>query len=235
MPEPRAAAGGPAGFWKRYVAYSLDALPLAALAAALDWPRLAAAAARCAAAARAMAEATASTLVAALANGGDPVRLATGLLQAPALREAITGFSAALQAWVGPFALAYALCSMPYHALLEASRWQGSPGKRLLGLRVTDRAGAPPSLPRSLARNAGGALSWLSLNLGHALAALPPDKRALHDYLAGTRVLARAPGPLPGWARAWLAAQGIAVAWLCVAAGTWWARALDAALLRALG
>src|SRR3546814_8479267 len=30
--------------------------------------------------------------------------------------------------------------------------------------------------------------SWLTFNLGHALAALPPQKRALHDYLAGTRV-----------------------------------------------
>lgn len=235
MPEPRVTAGGPAGFWTRYVAYSLDALPLAALAVALAWPRMAAGAARWVEAARAMADATASTLVAALQAGGDPVRLATGLLHAPALREAIAGFSTAFQAWLWPFALAFALCSLPYHALFEASRCQGSPGKRLLGLRVTDRGGAPPSLARSLLRNAAGALSWLTLNLGHALAALPPDKRALHDYVAGTRVLARASRPMPGWARAWLATQAIAVAWLCVAAGTWWARALDAALLRALG
>jgi hypothetical protein len=40
------------------------------------------------------------------------------------------------------------------------------------------------------------------LNLGHAIAGWRADRRALHDLIAGTRVLAQA--PMPAWARAWL-------------------------------
>src|SRR5690606_26061153 len=102
------------------------------------------------------------------------------------------------------------------------------------GLRVTDRAGRPPSLPRSLSRHLAGAASWLTLNLGHALAALPPRQLALHDRFAGTRVVAASGAPLPGWARLWLAAVAAAglaaTAWLALAAS----RAMQAGLDRAL-
>jgi hypothetical protein len=45
-----------------------------------------------------------------------------------------------------------------------------------------------------LLRHAAGSLSWLTLNLGHLLAALPPHKRALHDWIAGARVVHRQRG-----------------------------------------
>ena len=68
-------------------------------------------------------------------------------------------------------------------------------------------------------RHVAGLLSWLTLNLGHALALLPPDKRALHDYIAGTRVVRDARGArMPGWVAAWITLQVVAavalVAWL---------------------
>jgi hypothetical protein len=79
--------------------------------------------------------------------------------------------------------------------------------------------GRPPTRPRAAPRHAAAALSWLTLNLGHALAALPPQKRALHDYIAGARVACSDRDPrLPGWASAWIALQLVAgvalVAWL---------------------
>ena len=47
------------------------------------------------------------------------------------------------------------------------------------------------------------AFSWLTLNLGHAMAAWRRDKRALHDLLAGTTVLNRDPEhpEMPVWAK----------------------------------
>ena len=94
----------------------------------------------------------------------------------------------------------------------EASPWQASPGKRLFGLRVTDREGRRPGPGRVALRFVAGVPSWLLLNLGHAIAAWTPGKRALHDYLAGTRV-ELAPGTaaaMPRGAKAWLLAQAAA-------------------------
>ena len=90
-----------------------------------------------------------------------------------------------------PFALACAGIALLWHGLGEASRWQGSPGKRAFGLIATDIDG---NRPASRARSRGhfaGVASWITLNLGHLLAALPPQHRALHDLIAGTRVLLR--------------------------------------------
>src|SRR5690606_22646483 len=99
----------------------------------------------------------------------------------------------------GPLA-AFALLAFAWHVGFERSCWQGTPGKRALGLRVADAAGAPPAAWRSAWRFLAGSASWLTLNLGHALAAVPPGRAALHDRLSRTRVLAR-DAALPGWAR----------------------------------
>ena len=122
-----------------------------------------------------------------------------------------------------------------YHIVFEQTAWRGTPGKRLLGIVVADRSGAAPTLSLSLLRNGAGLLSWATLNLGHALAALPPEYRALHDRIAGTRVLAQGPGPMPQWARIWLIAQGVLFVLACVGVAWWAQQALNAALLRALG
>jgi uncharacterized RDD family membrane protein YckC len=82
----------------------------------------------------------------------------------------------------------------------ERSAWAATPGKRLLGLRVADLASRPVGFGRALARFLAGGLSWLTLNLGHALAGFRRDHRALHDLVAGTQVLGT--GPTPRWA--WL-------------------------------
>jgi hypothetical protein len=86
-------------------------------------------------------------------------------------------------------------------------------------LRVTDLQGRRLDLGRAAIRHVAGLASWLTLNLGHALAALPPQHRALHDYLAGTRVACGDGDPrMPGWASAWIALQVAAAvalaAWL---------------------
>lgn len=62
-------------------------------------------------------------------------------------------------------------------------------GKLLFGVRVVGAAGAPIGYLRALGRQAAW---WLSAGLfgaGFAVAALRRDGRALHDLVAGTRVL----------------------------------------------
>lgn len=123
----------------------------------------------------------------------DPVQGAAARAQVAQLSTAI------LQA-----GLLAASASALYFVAFESSRWQATPGKRLLGLRVDTLAGSRLSLARALGRHLAGAASWLTLNIGHLLVALRPDRRALHDLIAGTRV--RAASALPGWGRALLGA-----------------------------
>lgn len=70
--------------------------------------------------------------------------------------------------------------------------WQfgTTPGKFLVDLRVVDhRTGCRAGLARLVVRYAGYFLSALPLGLGFVLAGLHRDRRALHDLVAGTRVV----------------------------------------------
>lgn len=67
-----------------------------------------------------------------------------------------------------------------------------TPGKAALGLAVVDWRGRHPIGPaRAMLRLAAYALSSACLGLGHLLVAARSDHRALHDLLAGTRVVRR--------------------------------------------
>jgi len=203
----------PAGAWRRYAAWSLDFALLATLATGLTWPRLVAIWGT------ATSEWTRlSTLLGrALADGmlqpQSPKTLASDLLGDPGVQAAAAGLEHAIAQLLLAWLLCYALLAALYHVGFERSRWQGSPGKRLLGLRVVDaHDDRPVATARLTVRHLAGALSWLTLNLGHALALLPPRRRALHDWLSGTRVVSETGSDaLPAWARAWLALQVVAM------------------------
>lgn len=155
-----------------------------------------------------MQEVVAGHLADVLGQAVDPVGLAVQLMQDAALQAAAAMVEASLRALLLPPALTFMVLAAIYWIGFERSAWQATPGKRALGLQVVDLRGGRPGLARAAGRHFAGALSWLTLNLGHALAALPPHKRALHDYLAGTRVVHADDDPhLPGWASAWIGLQ----------------------------
>lgn len=224
----------PAGLLRRYLAWSLDMLVPVALALGACAGRIAAASARATAALEAIAQRMAQAMVDALVHGTGALALARGWLRDPAWREAVTALSGAVAGAVVAPALLAALLALAWFAGFEASPLQATPGKRALGLRVVDARGARLALGRAALRHLAGTLSWLSLNLGHLLAALPPRHQALHDRLAGTRVLQRAGARLPAWSLAWLGLQLLAAvaAGACLLAATQQAieRAFDALL-----
>src|SRR5262245_19892986 len=74
-----------------------------------------------------------------------------------------------------------------YEAMLTSSEWQGTLGKRLLSLKVTDEAGNRISFLRATGRHFAKFLSGIML-IGFIMAAFTERKRALHDFLAGTLV-----------------------------------------------
>lgn len=210
---------------RRYAAWSLDAamvaLPLlAALRGALRprWQALGPAL-------EALIDAMLRALLQAAPGLPSPAALAAD--------PAVAAFVSALGAALLPTMVVFACAMGAWGAGFEA--WRGAtPGKRALGLRVADARGGPLAGWRHPLRQVAGLASWLTLNLGHLLAALPPRRQALHDRIAGARVEGEA-GALPGWARAWLWLQAAlacaALAWLAMRLQA----AVDASLLRVLG
>ncbi|WHZ20608.1 MAG: hypothetical protein OJF55_002757 [Rhodanobacteraceae bacterium] len=119
-----------------------------------------------------------------------------------------------------------------YFAVCETSRWQATPGKLALGLRVVDERGRRIDFARASGRCFGKVLSMLLLGVGFLLAGWTVRKQALHDLVAGCCVvrkkglmawqsehaahaevaLAQAPAParvgMPGWAVALVVIAG---------------------------
>jgi uncharacterized RDD family membrane protein YckC len=76
-----------------------------------------------------------------------------------------------------------------YYALLESSVWQGTIGKKALGLEVTDLSGARIDFGRATVRFLGRYVSIFTLGIGFIMAGFTQKKQALHDMIAGTLVL----------------------------------------------
>jgi len=63
-----------------------------------------------------------------------------------------------------------------------------TPGKMAAGIKVVAVSGEPIGIGRALARALSEYLSVIPLGIGYMIAATP-EKRALHDYVVGTRVV----------------------------------------------
>ncbi len=87
---------------------------------------------------------------------------------------AVAGFSVV---WIGYFSWA------------ESSKHQGTPGKRMMGLTVTDLSNKRISFWRAFGRTLAKLLSWVILMIGFFMAGFTEKKQGLHDIIAGTLVV----------------------------------------------
>ena len=78
---------------------------------------------------------------------------------------------------------------MFYEILLTSSSWQGTIGKKLLHLKVTDDFGNRISVGRSTGRFFAKILSGMASYIGFIMIAFMDRKRGLHDVIAHTQVL----------------------------------------------
>jgi uncharacterized RDD family membrane protein YckC len=78
---------------------------------------------------------------------------------------------------------------MLYWILADASRYQGSIGKRLLGLRVVDEYGVRLTLAAAAGRNLLKILSTIPALIGFMMAGWTKRKQALHDKIVGAYVV----------------------------------------------
>ena len=234
MPAPipaTAVPAHPAPLLHRWAAWSLDASLVAAVSLALVATPLAARVGVLDTALAALLDAMLQPMLAALPGLPTPAQL----LADDAIRVAVSQLASALGSVLLLPLAAFVPLFWLYASAFEC-RHAATPGKRALRLRVVDaqRVG-PVRCRRHALRQAAGLLSWLSLNLGHLMAALPPSHAAQHDRLSGTRVRSAADTPekLPRWAVAWLLLLGAALlaaqAWMLVAFQHLLLAALDAA------
>lgn len=226
----------PAGILPRSAAWSLDAACLLPLVVLLGSARMGDALDQAGAARDDMAAAMPRLLEQAIGSMPDPMTLARLWLADPALAAASASLQSALSDLLLTPLLLYALLACVWTVGFEASAWQATPGKRALGLTVTDRDDRRLHHGGALLRFLSAGLSWLTLNVGHAIAAFPPYL-ALHDHLSGTRILAARDGRpgMPRWAWAWLI---LLMATLLVVLGWGFVQvqaAMQAAMERALG
>lgn len=74
-------------------------------------------------------------------------------------------------------------------SFMEGMAQQASPGKLLIGIRVTDTQGAPIGVGRALIRNLSKLIGVLTLGLGFLSGFLDKKQQCLHDKVAGTLVV----------------------------------------------
>ena len=111
------------------------------------------------------------SIVALAHAGGDDAHRLAGILAASMMALLLKG----LVTWL-------------YGALFESSPWQATPGKKVLGLRVTDLEGRRITFLRATGRALGKWLSGVILGIGFLMVAFTERKQGLHDLLAGTVV-----------------------------------------------
>jgi uncharacterized RDD family membrane protein YckC len=149
-----------AGFWLRFVAWTIDAAMLVGIGFFI------------------LGRVGSFARIGSILGNLDPVDGLDGWLDA-------LGFGA-----VAFFFLFFILLAWIYHAALESSPWQGTLGKRALGIIVTDANGARLDFWHASGRFFSRIVTnMVPLAIGYAIAGFTQRKQALHDLIASTLVL----------------------------------------------
>ena len=78
--------------------------------------------------------------------------------------------------------------ALGYHIFFPSSNMMGTPGKALLGLKITDESGNKIGVGKAILRYIGYIISALVLCIGFIIVGFTENKRGLHDMVASTRV-----------------------------------------------
>ena len=74
---------------------------------------------------------------------------------------------------------------------MEVSSFQGTFGKRMVGIKVTDENGNRLTLGQSITRNLTKIISYLAIALGFIWVLFDKKRRGWHDMIAKTFVVIR--------------------------------------------
>ena len=83
----------------------------------------------------------------------------------------------------------YSILCILYFVILESSRWQGTFGKKTLGIIVTDLNGNRISVRNAFGRYIAQFFSTILFCFGYIMIAFSDKKQGLHDKIAKTLVI----------------------------------------------
>ena len=78
---------------------------------------------------------------------------------------------------------------MAYYVTAETSKKQGTWGKQILGIKVTDLQGNRITVGRAIARYFAKVITGLTLGIGLLMPLFTDKKQTLHDMIAGCLAL----------------------------------------------
>jgi|SRR3989344_2426043 len=123
-------------------------------------------------------------------HAGFAVRAVALIIDAVILGLVNTLMSYAAQ---GPLAFivmpASLILGLLYFAYFESSEYQGTPGKMIMSLKVTDLNGNRISFGKAVGRYFGKTLSAIILCIGFLMVIWDEKKQGLHDKILGTFVV----------------------------------------------
>lgn len=97
---------------------------------------------------------------------------------------AYTAFLRQASHWFANFLLLAGIYTVAFNGALA-----GTPGKFAVGIRIVGLAGQPVGFFRALLRFPASVFSLALFGFGYLMIAFRADRRALHDIMAGTRVI----------------------------------------------
>lgn len=153
-----------AGFWIRFVAYIIDAIIVGTVQSFFIVPILGV-----------LGINMLSSMESMQAGGATPEDMI------PYMMAALSGIMMA--------AIISTIISIVYFSFMESSKIQGTVGKMVLGLKVTDMDGNQLNLGKAFLRNIGKILSQMIAMIGFIMAGFTDKKQALHDMIAGALVV----------------------------------------------
>lgn len=154
-----------AGFWKRFLAYIIDSIFISVPGYII------------------------TSIIFTVLLGAESQVLMSGTEEEIAqFMESSEGVASILTAFALVFVLNI-LISILYYAVMEASKWQATLGKKLVGLKVTTLSGQRIGFGRAFGRLLVKALLSPILMIGYIMAAFTEKKQALHDLVASTLVV----------------------------------------------
>ncbi|MFY0516585.1 RDD family protein [Lysinibacillus sp. UGB7] len=119
-----------------------------------------------------------------------PIVVVSGIIQVVLSislgEESILGV--AIATWIIA-SIIYLAVGLAYMILMPASKYQGTVGKKLMGIKIVDEDGGRISVSKSVLRYLGMIVSGLTFYIGYIMIAFHPQKRALHDIIGGTYVV----------------------------------------------
>jgi uncharacterized RDD family membrane protein YckC len=105
-----------------------------------------------------------------------------------------TGFSTSARSDSPVLNLVFGLIALAYFAGFESSSMQATPGKRAMGLVVSDAQGRRISVLRAVGRYFAKILSSMIMFIGFIMVAFTARKQGLHDMICSTLVVHGKPG-----------------------------------------